>query len=178
MFRKIVSSFFLLLFVLSISAYGQLNVGYLNTQEVLSQMPQRSSVEQELNGFIQQKRQELQQRTMAFQDSVTAYEQNRASMSEAQIQQEERQLSQLQNSLRQFQQNVQQQISQRRSTLLQPLYEKMNQAIENVAESQNLDFVLNKTTSTGDNVIYYSARERSDITQEVLQRINETSAKN
>lgn len=178
MFRKLASTFFLLLFILTVSAYGQIKVGHLNSQEVLSNMSGRSEVEQELNNFVQEKRQELQQQTMAFQDSLTAYQENKASMSEAQIQQEEQQLSQLQNSIRQLQQNLQQQIQQRRATLLQPLYEKMNQAIADVAESQDLDFVLNKATSAGENVIYYSASENLDITKEVLQRINGTSAKN
>lgn len=175
MFRKLASTFFLFLFVLSASAFGQLKIGYLNTQEVLSQMPQRSSVEQELNSFVQQKRQELQQRTMAFQDSVAAYQQNQASMSDAQAQQTEQKLAQQQNSIRQYQQNVQQQIQQRRVTLLQPLYNTMNEAISTVAEDQSLDFVLNEATSSGENVVFYSASEKMDITEEVLSHINETS---
>ncbi len=178
MVKKIGSIFFLLLFVVNITAFGQLKIGYMNAQEVLSQMPERSSVEQKLNNFIQQKRQQLQQQTAAFQDSVAEYQQNRGSMSEAQIKQKEQQLTKLENSVQQFRQSIQQQIQQRRSSLLQPLYQRMDEAIATVAENRNLDFVINEATSTGENVIYYSASEQLNITDEVLKQINATSAQN
>lgn len=178
MFRKIGSIFFLLLFVTTSSALAQLKIGYMNSQEVLSQMPERQNVEQQLNTFIKQKRQELQQRTTSFQDSVAQFRENQASMSQAQAQQREQELSKMQQSIRQFQQNLQQQIQQRRSKLLQPLYDRMNEAISTVAENNDLDFVLNEATSTGENIVYYSSSERMDITEEVLQQITATSAQN
>lgn len=174
MFKKLGSLILLFIFVTSASALGQVKIGYMNSQEVLNQMPERSDVEQELNSFIQQKRQELQERTAAFQDSVATIQQNQGDLSEAQQQQ----LAQMEASLQQFQQGLQQQIQQRRSQLLQPLYEKMDQAIATVAENNDLDFVINEATSTGENVIYYSASQESNITEEVLQQINETSAQN
>ena len=178
MFKKLGSVLLLLLFVASSTALGQLKVGYMNSQEVLSQMPERSSVQQQLNSFIKQKRSELQQRTAAFQDSVAAYQQNQSSMSQSQIKQREQELTEMENSMRQFQQSIQQQIQRRRSSLLQPLYDRMNQAISTVAEEQGLDFVLNEATSRGEQVIYYSESERLDITDEVLEQINATSAQN
>lgn len=178
MLKKLGSSFLLLLFVLSVSAYGQVNIGYMNAQEVLNQMPQRSNVEQQLNSFIQEKRQELQQRTAAFQDSVADYQQNKASLSEAKAKQVEQSLARKEASIRQFQQQLQQQIQQRRAELLQPLYEKMEKTIATVAENNDLDFVLNEATSMGENVVYYSSTDKLNITQEVIQQINGTSAKN
>ncbi|MEL7832488.1 OmpH family outer membrane protein [Fodinibius sp. Rm-B-1B1-1] len=175
MVKKLASSFFLFLFVLSASAFGQLNIGYLNAQEVLSEMPERPQVEQQLNDFVQQKRQELQERTVAFQDSVAQFQQNKESMSDAEIRQTEERLAQIEAEMTQFQQGLQQQIQQRRASLLEPLYEKMDQAINAVAERNDLDFVINKATGNGDNVIYYAASENLDITEQVLQHINETS---
>lgn len=174
MFKKLGSIFLLFLFVTSISAYGQVKIGYMNSQEVLSQMPERSVVEQKLNNFIQQKRQELQDRTASFQDSVATLQQNQENLTKAQ----EQRLAEMEASLQQFRQGLQQQIQQRRSKLLQPLYTKMDQAIATVAENKDLDFVINEATNTGENVIYYSESSELDITDEVLQRIKETSAQN
>lgn len=144
----------------------------------MSQMPERSQVEQELNDFIQEKRQELQERTTEFQDSVAEFQQNQANMSDAEIQKREKQLAQMEAEMTQFQQGLQQQIQQRRATLLEPLYTKMNEAISTVAERNDLDFVINEATSSGENVVYYAASEKMDITQQVLQYINETSDQN
>lgn len=150
----------------------------MNSQEVLNQVPERSEVQQKLNTFVQEKRQELQQQTTAFQDSVAQFKQNQSAMSEQQAAQAEQRLSQMQASMQQFQQSIQQQIQQRRQELLQPIYEDMNNAIEVVAEERSLDFVLNEATSGGENVLYYSASEQLDITKEVLQQMNETSSQN
>jgi len=178
MFKKIVSTFFLFLFVGSLTAYGQLKIGYMSTQQVMSQLPQRDAIQQKLQNFIQQKRGSLQQRTSAFQDSVAAFQQNKPNMSDAQVQQAQQRLTQMESTLRQFQQQIQQQIQQRRNTLLQPIYNKMDQAIANVAKARDLDFVINKATSSGDNIIYYAASDKLDITQEVINQITEKSAKN
>ena len=178
MFRKLASLFFLFLFVVSTSAFGQLDIGYLNTQEVMTQMPERSQVQQELNSFIQEKRQELQQKTTEFQDAVAEFQQNQDSMSETEIQNREQQLAQMETEMTQFRQGLQQQIQQRRAKLLEPLYNKMNEAISTVAERNDLDFVINEATTNGESVVYYAASEKLDITEQVLQYINETSDQN
>ena len=178
MFRKLASLFLLFLFVVTASAFGQLSIGYLNTQEVMSQMPERSQIEQELNSFIQEKRQELQQKTTEFQDAVAEFQQNQDNMSETEIQNREQQLTQMESEMTQFRQGLQQQIQQRRASLLEPLYSKMDEAIGTVAEENGLDFVINEATGNGENVVYYAASNKMDITEQVLQYINETSDQN
>lgn len=178
MIKKLFSSSFLFLFVVSATAFGQLKVGYLNTQEVLSQMPQREEVEQELNSFIESKQQELGARVTAFQDSVAAFQQIEASISQKQAQQEQKALSEMEAELQQFQRNIRSQIQQKRASLMKPLYDKMDQAMAAIAEEKDLDFVLNETTNTGETLVFYSSSAKLNITEEVLQHINETSAKN
>ncbi|MGM0545893.1 MAG: OmpH family outer membrane protein [Bacteroidota bacterium] len=178
MFKKLVSAFFLLLFVVSTSAFGQLNIGYLNTQEVLSEMPGRAEVESQLDEFVQSKRGELEQRTIAFQDSVASFQQNQENLSEDQIRQQEGKLAEMEAEIQEYQQGLQQQVQQRRSSLLEPLYNKMDEAISAVAEENDLDFVLNEATGSGENVIYYAASEKLDITQQVMEYINDTSDEN
>jgi len=178
MIKKILSTACLFLFLLSTTAYGQLKIGYMSTQEVLSEHPQRSEVEQQLNSFIKEKRGELENRIANFQDQVAEYQENQGSMTDQQIQQREQELSELEGEIQQFQQTIQGQIQERRSQLLNPLYEAMDQAIAEVAEGNDLDFVLNEATNSGDNVIYYAADQQLDITQQVIQHINENATQN
>lgn len=178
MIRKLLASIFLFLFTLSATAFGQLKVGYMNTQEVLNQVPERSQVQQELNSFIQSQREQLEQKTAAFQDSVAEYQQNQSDLSTREIEETEQRLTKMQSSMRQFQQSIQQKIQRRRAELLQPLYNRMDKAIAVVAEEKDLDFVLNEATNAGENVIYYSDSEKLDITDEVLRQMNKTTSKN
>ena len=178
MIKKLLSTTCLFLLLLSSTAFGQLKVGYMDTQEVLSNLPQRSEVQQKLKSFIETKRGELEDRIGSFQDAVATYQQNKSEMSDQQAKQREKELAQQESEMREFQQNIQSQIQERRSSLLQPLYDAMDEAIASVAESNDLDFVLNKSTNRGENVIYYSADQQMDITQKVIQRVKETSAQN
>lgn len=178
MIKKLASLTFLVFFFISSSAFGQLKIGYLNAQEVLNQMPERPQVEEQLNSFIQERRQELEQRTTEFQDSVGEFQQNQENMSDSEIREEEQRLAQMEAEIGEFQQGLQQQIQQRRSRLLEPLYTKMNEAISTVAEQNDLDFVINEATGMGDNIVYYAASEKLNITDQVLQHINETSDQN
>ncbi|HEX6981660.1 MAG TPA: OmpH family outer membrane protein [Balneolaceae bacterium] len=150
----------------------------MNTQEVLSQLPQRAEVEQELNNYIESKQQELQEQVTAFQDSVAAFQQIRPSISQQQIEQEQQALSEMEASLRQFQMMIRSQIQQKRTSLLKPLYDQMDQAMAAVAEEKSLDFILNETTNTGEMVIFYSGNESLNVTEDVIQYIKENSDKN
>ncbi|MBN2731060.1 MAG: OmpH family outer membrane protein, partial [Balneolaceae bacterium] len=59
--------------------------------------------------------------------------------------------------------------------LLAPILTRMDKAIATVAEENNLDFVLNKSTNTGDSVIFYASGNQLDITQQVLDRLTSSS---
>lgn len=178
MIKKILSAAGLLILLISTTAYGQLKIGYMNTQEVLNELPQRSEVEQELNSYIESRQGELEKRIADFQNEVAAYQKNQGNMTEQEIQQREQELAEQEASVQEFQQNLQSQIQERRATLLEPLYSAMDQAIADVAESNDLDFVLNQATNSGENVIYYSADQQMNITQQVIQQVKETSATN
>jgi len=178
MSRKILSSLVIFLFVCSITSFGQTTIGYANTQKILNQLPERSSVQQKLNSFIQEKRQDLQQRSKSFQDSVEKFRNNQSSMTDQQAKQKQKQLSQMRQSLQQYQQNIQQQAQQRRAELLKPIYDRMDKAIAAVAENKDLDFVLNEQTKSGDKIIYYSSRKKLDITEEVRKKMSTMSSEN
>lgn len=171
MFHKLISSLSFFLVVITATAAGQVKVAYMNPQEVISQAPEREQIETRMNEFIEEKRDEFQQRTRAFQDSVAAYQENAETMSQSQRERREEQLVRMEQELNEHQQRIQQQIQQRRNELLQPLYERMDKAIAAIAEEMDLDFVLNEATGNGEEVIFYSSDQKLNITQQVINRI-------
>lgn len=176
MLRKSVLAVIIFLFAGTVTAAGQqIRVGYMNPQEVISQIPERADIEKKLNSFVEQRRAELQQKSANFQEAVAEYQQNASSMSEEQMTQREEELAGMEEELMKFQQNIRQQIQQRRAELMSPIYSRMDKAIAAVAESMNLDFVLNEATGMSETIIYYSSQERLDITQEVLDRMKSES---
>lgn len=178
MIKKLLPITALLFFGLSASTLAQVNIGYMNTQEVMTKLPGREQVEEELSAFIQKKQTQLREKATAFQDAVAEYQANMESMSDTEIADKEASLQELNTELTQFNRSIRAEIQQKRAELLSPLLERIDQAIAAVAEENNLDFVLNKSTNMGNTIIFYAAENQVNISQEVLNWLNESSAQN
>lgn len=172
MFRKILSTISILLFVAAGTAAGQLKIGYMNPQEVLNQLPEKADIEQQLNDLVEQKRQQLQNRTANFQDAVAEYQDNSSSMSEEQRNNREQELAEMEQALYNFQRSIQAEVQQRRNELLAPIFDRMDKAISEISEARGLDFVINESVGTGESIIFFASDTTMNITQEVLNRMN------
>ena len=153
---------------------SEVQIGYVNPQSILANMPEMRAVQQRLQNLTARKQQELYDKEAAFQQEVTAYQQKIGVISAEAQQQEEARLTQLQNELGQAQQQAEQEIQTRREELLGPLLEQIGNAIDEVAAEMELTYVLNTTTSTGDLVILYVSEEyraKYDITEAVMEKL-------
>lgn len=171
MFNRVLSIFTAFLFLAAAPSVAQISVGYMNVQEVMMQLPERDSVEQELNSFVAEREERFQQRATDFQSALAEYEENQSSMSEQEQAEREEELQNMEQELTTYQNNLRSEIEQHRQKLLAPLYEKIDVAIATVAEEMDLDFVLNEQTSQGEQMIYFSSDQRLNITDEVLEQI-------
>ena len=151
-----------------------LQIGYVNPQAILSRMPEMKAVQQRLQNFIDRKSQEFQQQQSSFQQQVADYEQRQEVISEEAKQKEEERLGQLQADLRQTQSDLQQEIQQKQQELIGPLMQQISEAISTVATNMELSYVLNTTTSQGDDIILYvsqDAQSKYDITDQVMREL-------
>ena len=178
MTKKFFSALTVILFLVTIQSQAQVKIGFMDVQAVMSELPQMNDVQTKLEGFVTEKQQQLQDRTSSFQEAVANYQENQASMSQQQQNQREEELGNMESDLQTFQQSLQTEIQQYRQQLLAPVYEDIDQAIASIAEEMDLDFVLNKATMRGENIVQFSAEETLNITNQVVQRINSQSNQN
>lgn len=153
---------------------ADLKIGYVNPQAILQNMPELKAVQQRLQNFTARKQQELTQKEQTFQAEVAAYQQKVGVISAEAQSQEEARLGQLQNELVLAQQTAEQELQDKRTELLGPLYEQIGTAIDVVANNMGLIYVLNTTTSTGDLVILYASEDyqaKYDITEKVMEQL-------
>jgi outer membrane protein len=178
MMKKFLSTLTLILLFVAVQGHAQVKIGYMDVQAVMSELPQMENVQSELEVYVTEKQQQLQDRTASFQEAVADYQENQASMSQEQQNTREEELGSMEADLRSFQQSLQTEIQQYRQQLLAPIYEDIDQAIADIAEEQDLDFVLNKATMRGENIVQFSAQETLNITNRVVERINSQSNQN
>lgn len=178
MTKKFLSAFALLMLFVTVHSQAQVRIGFMDVQAVMNELPQMENIRAKLDDYVQQKQQQLQDRTAGFQEEVANYQENRASMSVQQQQSREEELAAVEEELRTFQQSIQTEIQQYRQELLAPIYADIDNAIANIAEERDLDFVLNKATMRGENIVQFSAQQSLNITDEVISRISSNSNQN
>lgn len=163
-----------LLLLLPLAASAQLKVGIMNPDDVLDAMPEATQVQADLESFAQERQAAFQQRYRTWIEEVTAYSERveAGEISEAEQAAEEERLAEMQEEVTNMQQNLEREIQQRQAELFNPLLIKVEDAMAEVAEEMGLDFVLNKTSNTGDPIVYYASERATDITQQVIEKLN------
>ena len=163
-----------LLLLLPLAAFAQLKVGIMNPDDVLDAMPEAAQVQADLENFAQERQAAFQQQYQSWIEEVTAYSERAEAgvYSEAEQAAEEERLAEMQEEVTNMQQNLEREIQQRQAELFNPLLVKVEDAMAEVAEEMGLDFVLNKTSNTGDPIVYYASERATDITQQVIEKLN------
>lgn len=170
--RILLTTFILFLPVL---AFGQLKVGIMNPDEVLNALPQTAQVESDLQQYVDERQTAYSDRYQAWINEITDFSERveAGELGEAEQAQEQQRLTEQQEELSNMQSRIQRQIQERQNQLFSPLLNRVEEAMNEVAEELGLEFVLNKNASTGDPIIYYSSQRGVDITERVIQKLTQ-----
>jgi len=135
----------LLLFMAAINVQAQ-KFGFINTAEILSAMPEVKQAEVDIENFStalqkkgQAKVQELEAKYSKIQQQMQA-----GNLSPVQQQQAQADLQKDQAELAQFEQEMMGQIQDKRQKSLQPIYDKLNAAIEAVAKENGFNMIFDQ----------------------------------
>jgi len=164
-----------LLLTLPVLASAQLKVGIMSPDDVLDALPETTQVQAELEEYIQQRQATFQNRYQQWIEQLTQYSEmaEAGELSESEQRREEERLTEMQEELNSLQNRIEQQIQQRQNELFNPLLVRVENAMAEVSEELGLDFVINKETSTGDPIVYFSSQRASDITQNVIEKLTQ-----
>ncbi|HRI23585.1 MAG TPA: OmpH family outer membrane protein [Ferruginibacter sp.] len=143
--KKLIVGLVLILGVLGASA--QTKIGYINTDELISLMPEAARVDSQLREYqlsLQQMGQTLQidadkKRDDFFKDSAT--------LSETMKQVRREELVKLYTRLQDYEQEAQQKASQFAQTKIGPVREKALEAIKTVAKEKGYTYVLDESSN-------------------------------
>ena len=164
-----------ILLLLPVVASAQLSVGVMSPDEVIDAMPEATQVQTQLEQFIEQRQNNFQSRYQEWISSLTEYSElmEAGALNEQQQLEHEDRLAESQEELNNMQILMEQQIQTRQAELFNPLLIKVEEAMAAVSEELGLDFVLNRTSNTGDPIVYYASERAQDITQQVIEKVNQ-----
>jgi len=152
-------------------AQSDLKIGYTNVDYVLNLLPEAKEIEAELTAYGKQLESQLQSKMSEFQEKLNDYQTKMQSgeMLPAVARDKETELNSLRQSIEKFQRDADASLQKKQVDLLQPAYEKIQNAINTVAENNNYSHVF--SSDVGAFAVLLYANEDSNITDLVLAEL-------
>lgn len=155
----------------SVTAYAQVKIGYMNPAQVLSELEEVAVIEQQIESLIDTRDKDLIAKSTQLQQDLATYEEGKAVLSAEARASKEKEFLDRNDELDSERETYLNEIRQKRSQMMTPILEKMDEAIKAIATEMGLDLVLNEVTSYGDAIIFYSNEEKLNITSQVVAKL-------
>lgn len=140
-------------------------IGYINVDAVVSYMPELSTVQTELKEYEGQLGSQLQTKYQTIQTKSAEYQKLEAGLTEVVKAEKQKEILDLQTNFQKFQADAQQAVARKEVELLNPLYTKVQAAIDAVAKANGYSHIFRSET------MLYSA-QGEDISKLVLGHLN------
>jgi len=155
-----------------LSAQSTTKIGYTDIDYILGAMPEAKEIESELSEYSKQYEKQLQAKMTEFQTKLQDYQQNGQNMLPEIRADREQELQSMQQSIQQFEQKAQNNIQKKQVELLQPVYDKIQNAIDAVRKENGYDYIL--SARQGMISIILSADEKYDVSKLVFNKLGVT----
>lgn len=166
-----------LLTIVGVAALGlsnimaqNLTIAYASPNYILANMPETKTIESDLEAYGKQLENQLQSKVAEFEQKYQSYEAGKGTMTELVRADKEQELQTLQRSIQEFQQRAQGDLQKKETELLQPVVDKVNNAIQQVATEKGYTYVFSSDAGLGASFILHAPEEK-DISNEVLAKL-------
>lgn len=144
-------------------------LGYFDSSKVLAEMPEVKQADAQLATLRKQLRKKGEQKAKALQSKYQelSRKEKQGEIAPKDLQAEAEKLKQEEMKLAQFEQDMQKQIREKRKKLLQPILDKVQVAIDEVAVEEGYTYIFDSSTG----ILLYKDEAR-DITDKVKAKLN------
>jgi|GEM_PF-500351 len=161
-------------FVLTVSvAKAQdTKIGYTFLEFIVYNMPEIEGIQSELETYQTQLTSQVEAKQKEFQTKYSQLQQmtQQPNANQVVLQEKENELISLQENLQKFQAQVQQAYGMKEAEKLNPVYEKVQNAIEEVRKENGFNLILNSRIGNSAGIIL-AADESLNITELVFQKL-------
>lgn len=168
--KKILISVPLFVLLFSGLSFGQLQIGYVDSDAIMENFPDAQDARQKLDAMIQDWQKELQTLESQWKTKYDDYEKRKLIMTDQTRAELEAELVKLEQQIADFREKkfgTNGELFQKQDELMKPVQNKVFNAIDQVAQEDDLDFVFDRS---GDIMLLY-AKEQYDITSKVLEKL-------
>lgn len=165
MFKKIA---LVLLFALPLSLMAQdAKLGHVNSQEILTLMPERTEIEKKINDLQGSWEKELVKMREEYNTLIKEYQEKQATMPESIKQARQSEIADKEQRITTFQQQAYTDLQKKQQEYFAPVVEKVKKAITEVGAEGNYLYIFDMSTQ---NIIYQSPKS-NDLTAAVKKKL-------
>lgn len=148
------------------AAVAQTKIGHVNSQKILDTMPSRKAALKEMEAISKSAEAELLEMDSVLEARYQKFLKDQASgnMTPMQIQFEQEKLQRKQMEIQQREQDLQQQMQAMGNRLNKPVLERLQKAVDIVAERKKINYVIDETAT-----LYFKGG--TDLTPEVITEV-------
>ena len=165
--------FFIILFLISylVSAQRSVKIGYIDTEYILENLPEYNQVSDRLEEKATGWKKEIEDRSRKIEQKKEALNSERILLTDEMIDEIEEEITLDEEELSEYQQKrfgPRGDLIIQKQQLIQPIQDQIFNAIRELAESKNYDFIFDKSA---DIVMLYSDK-RFDVSDQILRTIS------
>ncbi|MCW8896506.1 MAG: OmpH family outer membrane protein [Flavobacteriales bacterium] len=153
---------------MSFSAFAQksVKIGHINSNELLSAMPERETIQKDIEDYAAQLTTTMDAMRKEYESKVADFQSKQEVMSDIIRENKIKEITDLEKRITEFQKTAQADLQKKEEKLLQPIIDKAKQAIDDVAKENNYTYVLDSSMG----VVLYSI-ESDDILPLVKKKL-------
>ena len=173
MMKKILKLTLTVMLVMCASSVFAQKFGRVDLAAVVTAMPEFTEAQTNLETYGKDLQDQLEQIMVEFNTLYADYQKNAATLSDSVRQLKERELSELQQRYQDFQQLAQQDMQKKEAEIMNPIYDKANEAVKKVSVAGGYIAVF---STTGDQpsaagLAYFNSESLTDITPLVKKEL-------
>ncbi|MCD6346511.1 MAG: OmpH family outer membrane protein [Bacteroidales bacterium] len=151
----------------AMKTFAQQKIGYINSNELLSLMPERDSAAKLIDAKSQDFQRQNEELNVEYNQQYEDYLLKRDSLSDLIRQTKEAALIDAQNRIKTFASAADQELQKMQQDLFQPIIKKAQDAIKAVAEEQGFTYVLD----TGTGAVLYFPEGALNLLESVKKKL-------
>ena len=153
--------------LLSLAASAQdIKIGYVDFTELMQLMPEMDSARVQIDAASLEAQETYQAMVEEYQSKAQQYEAKQSSWTPAIAQSKANELQQIMARIQEFEQAIQQDLAQLQNALQAPVYEKAQNAINEIAKAKGVAAVFEKTS-----LLYIDPAQMVDLTPEARVKV-------
>ncbi|MDR3611120.1 MAG: OmpH family outer membrane protein [Ignavibacteriaceae bacterium] len=168
--KRILFSCVLILLIFSGMSYGQLKIGYVDSDAIMDKLPDAQDARQKLDVLVQEWQGELNKIENNWKTKYDDYQKRKLIMTDQTRAETEAELVKLEKQVSDYREKkfgTNGEMFQKQDELMKPVQNKVFSAIKEVAQEEDYDYVFDRS---GDILLLY-AKDKYDITVKVLNKL-------